>query len=542
MARLSTQALSDLTRETPGATKSALADIPEEFQAEYVALQERNFQLEYGLPHLYSFPWYTWAREFFESDCKMNFLCAGNQLSKSSTQIRKCIHWATEKSLWPKLWGEEPNQFWYLYPTADVATVEFITKWKLFLPRGKMKDDPEYGWQAETEKGKIKAIHFKSGVSVYFKTYSQDTSHLQTGTCFAIFCDEELPMAHYDELIFRISSTDGYFHMVFTATLGQEFWRLVMEPGENETANLPEARKWTVSLYESQFYEDGTASKWTDERIQMVKNRCKSDTEILKRVYGKFIVEREGLKYPQFDIKRHMKTAHPLPKDWLIWSAVDPGGGGTSHPAGILFLAVAPDYRKGRVFLGWRGENVGNTTAGDILDMHEKMKKENRIQTIEQLYDPGCKDFATIAERKGLSFSKANKDHTVGEDTVNVLFKNDMLFIYDLPELQKLATELSTLRRAKRKQNAEDDLVDPLRYLCVAVPWDWSVIGSEIPVGDQVDDTPVVDLSRMTPKELEAHSIKEQVEARRSEMKTEGESEEERINQEFLEINELYGS
>lgn len=510
--------------------------IPEEKREEYVTLLERKSKMAEELPHLYGWPWYTWAREFFESDTKMNFLCAANQISKSSTQIRKCIHWATEKSLWPRLWSDTPDQFWYLYPTADVATVEFHTKWKLFLPRGAKKDGPEYGWVPEFEKGKIKAIHFNSGVHLYFKTYAQDTNHLQTGTVYALFCDEELPVQHYDELIFRISSTDGYFHMVFTATLGQEFWRLVMEPESHEEEKLIEAKKWTVSLYDSQYYEDGTASKWTNERIQIIKNRCKTAKEILKRVYGKFILEREGLKYPQFDIKRHMKPEHPLPKDWLIWSATDPGTGGTAHPAGILFMAVSPDYRKGRVFLGWRGDNIGNTTAEDVLNMHEELKSSNRLTTVEQIYDQGCKDFVTIAERKGLGFSKANKDHTVGEEIVNVLFKNDMISIYETPELQKLATELSSLRKTTLKRNAKDNMADPLRYLCVAVPWDWQAIGSEIPIGEQ-EKIPLEDDSKLTP---EQRSIKAQVEDRRKEMVDENEDEQQRIETEFEEANSAY--
>lgn len=503
---------------------------------------EEKMRMGQELPHLYGWPWYTWAREFFESDAKMNFLCAANQISKSSTQIRKCIHWATEQTLWPRLWGETPNQFWYLYPTSDVATVEFHTKWKLFLPRNNMEKDPKYGWEPEFEKGKIKAIHFRSGVSVYFKTYAQDTSHLQTGTVYALFCDEELPEEHYDELIFRISSTDGYFHMVFTATIGQEFWRLVMEPEGKEEEKLPEAKKWTVSLYDSQYYEDGTPSKWTTERIQIVKNRCKNQKEILKRVYGKFIIDAEGLKYPQFSITRHMRPSHQLPKDWLIWSAVDPGTGGTAHPAGILFMAVSPNFQKGRIFLGWRGDDIGNTTAEDVYNKHQELKREHNIRTVEQIYDPGCKDFATIAERKGESFSKANKDHTVGEEIVNVLFKNDMIAIHESVELQKLATELSTLRKATLKRNAKDNLADPLRYLCVAVPWDWSAIGSENLDDIKVVDYDVVDESRMSPTELEALSIKRQVEARRKEMMDEHEFEEERIESEFDEINEACGS
>ena len=537
--KLSTQALSTLSKQklTP---REVFEGLPPEKREEYITLLEAKRARGEELPHLYGMPWYTWAREFFESDAKMNFLCAANQISKSSTQIRKCIHWATETSLWPGLWADTPDQFWYLYPTADVATVEYHTKWKLFLPRGKMGKDPKYGWVPEFEKGKIKAIHFNSGIHLYFKTYAQDTSHLQTGTVYALFTDEEVPINHYDELIFRISAVDGYFHMVFTATLGQDFWRTVMEPEPNEEEKLPEARKWTVSLYDSQYYEDGEPSKWTDERIQIIKNRCGTAKEVLKRVYGKFVMDLEGLKYPQFDIKRHMKKAHPLPKDWMVWSAVDPGTGGDAHPAGILFMAVAPDFRKGRVFLGWRGENIGNTTAGDVLNKHEEMKRTEKIITIEQIYDPGCKDFMTLAERSGLPFSKANKDHTVGTEIVNVLFKNDMITIYETPELQKLASELSSLRKATLKRNAKDNLADPLRYLCVAIPWDWSGIGAEIPIGaKQVE---AIDESKMTPGERQALDMKRQIEARREEMVNENETEELRIEDEFRDANEMYGN
>jgi hypothetical protein len=161
---------------------------------EKIKTLEQKLELQEGLPHLYGFPWYPWAREFFESQHKYNFLCAANQISKSSTQIRKAIHWATEQSLWPKLWKSKPLQFWYLYPTAEVATVEFEKKWvPEFLPRGKYKDDPIYGWKADYIKDSIQAIHFNSGVSIYFKSYAQKTANLQTGTVWVIWADEEMP-------------------------------------------------------------------------------------------------------------------------------------------------------------------------------------------------------------------------------------------------------------------------------------------------------------------------------------------------------------
>jgi len=66
-------------------------------------------------------------------------------------------------------------------------------------------------------------------------------------------------------------------------------------------------------------------------------------------------MDKGGLKYPQFDIKRHMKEAHKLPKTWLIYEGVDTGSGdegeSEGHPSAIAFVAVSPDFRQGRVFL-----------------------------------------------------------------------------------------------------------------------------------------------------------------------------------------------
>lgn len=56
------------------------------------------------------------------------------------------------------------------------------------MPAGAYKNHPIYGWTEERDKKMIKAVHFHSGVTVYFKAYTQDVSNLQTGTVDAIFC------------------------------------------------------------------------------------------------------------------------------------------------------------------------------------------------------------------------------------------------------------------------------------------------------------------------------------------------------------------
>lgn len=441
-------------------------------------LLKRQIELQEGLPHLYGWKFYPWARKFFESTNKMKLLCAANQISKSSTQIRQCIDWATNQKKWPKLWRRRPFQFWYLYPTKEVATIEFQKKWVTeFLPRGEFEHDKIYGWKAEYRAKDIFALHFNSGVTVYFKAYSQDVQHLQTGTCDAIFADEELPEDLYDELNLRIAATDGYFSMVFTATLGQQMWADAIE-GKGFVEKFTDALKLQVSMFDCLKYEDGSDSHWTAQRIQKIVNSCRSQNEVLRRVYGRFVKD-SGLKYPGFDRNKNIKPAHGLPKDWRIYAGVDIGSGGASgHPAAIVFVAVSPDFKKGRVFKGWRGDQI-ETTAKDVFDKYLELRGNMKVEVA--YYDWQSKDFFVIASRSGEAFVPADKSHDSGESILNVLFKNEMLAIYEDEELKKLSGELTVLNKATAKQKAKDDFTDALRYACTKVPWDWEAITSDAP-------------------------------------------------------------
>lgn len=472
------------------------------------------------LPHLYGMKWFAWARKFFESDNKECFLIAANQSSKSSTQIRKVIHWATDKSLWPRLWpGMTPNQFWYLYPNKDVATAEFHTKWKQFLPSVEMKDDSEFGWEAVFERKQIKQIIFKSGVTLYFKTYSQDVQDLQTGTVYAIFGDEEMPVEILGELQARLNATDGYFNAVFTATLGQDYWRRTMEARVGEVENHPNALKQQISLYDCLLYEDGTKSHWTKERIERIKLKCTTHTEELIRVWGKF-AKLGGRKYEAYDEAVNRSPNHPLPDSWSIYTGVDIGSGGAfGHPAAICFVAVDPTLRRGRVFKAWRGDGEV-TDAATILTKYLEMR--GTLAPTLQCYDFASAEFRIIAESAGETFEPAEKKHEVGERIINTLFKHKMLAIQDGdPELDKLSSELMTLSVTTAKRDAADDLVDSLRYALTKIPWDFSGI----------EGMPVEFIPKQ--RELTELDLRRGVEAFNK-------SEENRIEEEFDELNELY--
>lgn len=502
-------------------------------------LEEKHRRFRENLPHIYGWKWYPWAKAFFESTNRINLLTAANQVSKSSTQIRKCIHWATSPKLWPRLWKTDPKIFWYLYPSKEVATIEFEKKWiPEFMPRGELKDHPIYGWTYEKSRKVIDAVHFNSGVSVFFKVYTQGPTVLQTSTVSAIFCDEEMPVELYDEIMFRLAATDGYFHMVFTATLGQEFWRRAIE-GKGTDEVLLDAFKQQVTMYDCLTYTDGTPSPWTEERIQTIKNSCKSKNEVLRRVYGRFIME-SGRKYPSFDPASHYVKPFSLPPNYRIYSAVDMGSGPPNHPAAIIFLAISPDNRQGYVVHGWRGDNQV-TTAGDVLQKYREIKKEPPVRSrpiVQQSYDQGSKDFGIISTRAGEPFAPSDKRNTAGEEAINTLFKSNMLLIFDTEELRKLGGELIQLLVTTRKTHAKDDFIDALRYAVMSVPWDWSAADLAFLTEDNVE-TDKTEHKHMTEQEL----INLQIRERRGERVKYGDTEDKwGVMDEINEWNEMYGN
>lgn len=448
-------------------------------QLREIELLKRKKLLLENLPHLHGWKWYKWAWEFFTSTNRLNFLCAGNQLSKSSTQIRKAIHWATEPSLWPEIWATRPLTFWYLYPTKEVAHVEVTKKWvEEFLPQGELKDDPQYGWEIEKRDRWVWAIHFRTGVTIYFKTYAQDAQHLQAGSVWAVFADEELPFDLFPELGQRIKATRGIFSMVFTATLGQLEWKDTIE-GKGKRERFPNAAKWQISMYDSQQYMDGTPSPWTDERIKEEEALCPDAKEIQRRVHGKFVVSG-GLKYGGFNRDINVKEALPLEtyKSWHIYSGVDIGSGlspdgNKGHPSAICFIAVRPDFKYGRVFRGWIGNDC-QTTAGDVLNKYIEISAD--LEVAQHFYDWHNKDFHIIAQRAGIPFEPAEKGHETGETTLNTLFKNGMMDIDDIPELEPLTRELGALLKDTPKTKAKDDFSDGLRYGVTRIPWNFAAI------------------------------------------------------------------
>jgi len=470
---------------------------------------EEKLRLKDGLPHLYGLPKYKWQDEYCKAKFthEKRFICAANQIGKSTIQIRDRIDVATNPKLWPILW---PNIFkfkpytvpysWYLYPNQDTVFSEFLDKWVPdILPRGEFKNHPLYGWKEKVQNKVLKRIDFNSGYKIYFKTYNQNVHDLQSGTVFGVDCDEELPEGLLSELEARLFATSGQFSMAFTATLGQDIWYKTIERQNEIDEIFPDAWKAQVSMYDCLEYLDGSSTPWTKDRIGKIILKMKSKAEVQRRIYGRFVKDT-GLKYPGFDRERNL---HPyprgkngnefkgVPKGWSIYTAADYGSGGDSgHPSAYSFLSLSPCLTKIRVFKKRRLDGI-QTTAGDLYTAYKKAR--GKLQPVVQVYDWSAKDFGTIASRAGDSFERANKSHDEGELALNTALKLGMLVVYndDEGEGEKLAREFESLREDTPKRVAKDDLIDTIRYALLAMPIDWELVFNEGISNEQVKPEPV---------------------------------------------------
>lgn len=415
----------------------------------------------------------------------MRLYTAANQTGKSTCHQWDKINRATNLELQEKLWppelrkGRKIDLFWFWMTDQETIDREVRLKWLQWLPQGEFKDSKQYGWTLDANKKgeEVKGIIFNSGVYLQFLYFSKSAVNVQSATVWDMGTDEEMPIKFWDEAYQRISSTGGYFSAAFTATLNQPMWWRAME-GKGESEMFPDALKLQVSKYDCLYFDDGSPGLYTIEQIKKEEAACSSEAQKLRRIYGKFAPE-SGLKYHAFDPSRHYIEPKTIPQDWYRISGTDIGtGGDKNHPAAFYFVAVRPDFRLGYIYKGRRLDGE-ETVAGDVYSAYCVERGSDTM--FGEKYDYHARDYAIIAERNGESFMMADKNHERGEQVINTLFANDMLLLFDTPEVRKVGEELLTLMKSTDKRAAKDDAADAVRYAVVDIPWDWTFIQGKAP-------------------------------------------------------------
>lgn len=460
----------------------------EEILQNKLALLEREKELRDGLGYRYAHKFYKFQREFIESRNKMNLLVAANQLGKSSANIiRCCEHAFSTDEERTRLWGNKFNVkkdtllIWYFYPDFMTATTAFATTWQKYLPSGLYLTDErlrdQYGWKAHygSEK-KISHITFRKGI-IQFKAYGQSSLNLQAASCYETFCDEELPYEHYPEIRSRMNYTDGYFNMVFTATLGQKEWYDAMEKQGDADEMFPNARKWNVSLWDCMVYEDGSPSIWSKDRIIAVSNQYGTEDEVEKRVNGRFIVDKQALVFSAFRNDNIIKPFE-IPKEWEIYCGIDIGSGGKNHKSAIVFTAIRPDHKYGVVVDLWR-EDINPTTPEDVLKKFREMRSKFK-NTVFSFYDYAATDFEKLIFNEEVEMLyRATKNPEEGIGIINSLMKNNMLQFFNTGDVPKIFQEFRLVRTKQPKNKRRDDACDGLRYSISKIDFDFSDVKSD---------------------------------------------------------------
>lgn len=438
------------------------------------------------LPHLYGFKFFNWSRRFWESTNRYTFICCSNQSGKSIVSIRKALRLATDVAFWPKVFKTTPGYGFYFYPSLKLATREFHTKWVTqVLPRGEMKNDPKYGWEAEFKDKEIYCIHFNIGTKIYFMSYSMKVEDLQASSPHWVSADEEMPIRLWGEISARLLATKGLFSMVCTPTTGDDFWRGVFELNK-----MPDATVIKATMYDTIKFEDGSPGLRTAKEIEEYKAKLPTKHAIDVRVYAKFS-KADSAAFPTFD--RYIHCVEPLAeaRTWPTYAGIDLGTGGQNDAAAIAFIAVRPDFREARVVKLWKGNKAENTSSIDVLRKYQQMRAENDLKVVACHYDQSSKEFQLNAMAEGEMVLPSEKNHVTGQNIMNTLFKHGMLLIEkDCSEDAKsvdlenngayfweLLAEMFESMKELKKKGAKDNQPDSVRYGVTKIPFDLSHIG-----------------------------------------------------------------
>lgn len=455
--------------------------------AEYERLKQIK-EMREGLPHLYCFPLYMWQKKIWdgvlndpEGKFRFFYTFAANQIGKSSIMQRVAIALATEPKYW-KRFKRRPKTILYFYPDKKTILTEFRDKWQEFLPRNGYENHPKYGYKVKYEGQWLSHIIFNSGITLYFKTYGGQKSggnssqKIQGVTPAAIFLDEETPKSLESELMSRLNSPINEGSVMVsncTPTLGQQYLKDIQD-GKRK---IPRSMVQTISLYDCLEYWDGSPSIWTLQKIKETEAQYGTQREIDIRVHGKFM-RMDGLAVSAFNADVNVKDGHPLRKEWgEVYAGIDYGvGGKTAHPSAITFVKVKHDFTEAKIIHTWKPDNSKRWTVDEVLTKYIEMCNELHIHPhdVNASYDWSMAEMSLIAERRGISIEKANKDRTLGFATLNSLFKNQMLTLYKNGDWETMVEEFGSFSLDGVKEG--DDQIDSLRYAITGIMFNFENI------------------------------------------------------------------
>ena len=297
----------------------------------------------------------------------------------------------------------------------------------------------------------VEIKHASGGVStIQFFSYEMDREKFMGSSIDLIWFDEEPPKDIYEECKMRVIARSGNILFTFTPLAGTT--PLI----ENILADTNTKKFW-LTMDEAKHLKEETINRLLDGMSEADKKA--------RRMGIPSSGEGKLFNFPESDY-----TIEPfeIPSYWRRIGGLDVG---LTHPTGALAAALDEDSNTIYIYKEYRAQNktafehAANLKHWGIKFLIDPSAFNRQIGTMQSV--------AAIYQDEGLDLIRANNDVDASIIEIRRLMGSGRLFIFN--NLDMLLKELRMYRTRKTDNGnvkivkEDDDLVDPLRYICMGI-------------------------------------------------------------------------
>lgn len=400
--------------------------------------------------------------EFLNSNANTTCLFGGNRVGKSLTGSFAVMCHATGNypDWWRGIRYAAPVDIWVIGVTAQ--RVRDTIQEKLFGKLGRMGTGmipkaaivessiiKKTGTPMAIDRVDIK--HVSGGLSnIQFFSYEMDREKFQGSSVSLIWLDEEPPEPIYNECKMRVLDCAGTIFFTFTPLSGR------------------------TPLYDGILEDDSIHKVWLtmDEakhlKTEDIDRLLEGMTDSEKKARRMGVADVGPGKVFNFAEDEYTIEPFEIPPHWRRIGGLDVG---LTHPTGALMGVIDDDSKTVYITNEYR---VQNKTA---IEHSSHLKHWG----VKFLVDPSAfnrqigsgNSTASIYQDEGLELLKANNDVAASIAEIRRLIGSGRLFVFTTCPM--LLKELRTYRTKETSDGntkivkVDDDLVDPLRYLCMGI-------------------------------------------------------------------------
>ncbi len=327
------------------------------------------------------------------------------------------------------------------------------------------KDSPENGI---IDFIRVKNV-FGGTSTIGFKSCDQGREKFQGASLDFVWFDEEPPADIYYECRMRVLDRKGDIFGTMTPLKGLTFvHKEIYLNAKNDTEVWYEFMEWGDNPY-------------LDKAEALALENSMDETTLQARKYGRFVSDRAGLVYPEFDENVHVIDPFPLPKEWQDTISIDPG---LNNPLSAHWYAVdfddnvyviAEHYEAGRdidyhaaaikdisVRLGWHTDGKGRICA--LIDSAAKQRTLGSVKSVVELfYERGILVNPNVEKDmfSGIAQVKSYLNHKNGLPNLYI-FRNCVHLIAELKGYYWGSGDLP--------KKTDDHSLDEMRYYLMSRP------------------------------------------------------------------------